>query len=465
MWLEHLTSSVFNRLFVRRRTVRPPEGLLIGQRVDPPYDPVVLPDRSRTQHLVMVGKTGFGKTHALELIASSVAARGEGFAFFDFHGDASLSLIGRVLALPEASQRLVVLDPSHPTRSPSINVLEAGSSDAERFRKVSELSSILRQRWGVDSFGARTEELLRNSLYTLAAAHRPLAELPRLLTDSDYRSALVAHVDHPDIQTYWRERYEGLSEAMKGAFREPLLNRVTAFLTEPAARHLLAQPDSTIDLAEVMAAQQWLIIRLPKGRLREHAHTLGNLLFAQLQFAAMARDTVPVRLRRTFTLLCDEVQNLAENDLSTLISESRKFGISVVTANQFWDQLPKELRGALLSAGSHMSFRVSSADAPILGSELSLAHRNRLTIDLTTLGRGEAVGRFGQEPVVRFRVSPLPRAAPVTTDALDNLVTPATRPRTEIEEALRRPTNVAPVPAELLTPLDRRDTPEGHHDW
>ena len=238
-------------------------------------------------------------------------------------------------------------------------MLEAGEGEAERFRKVSELSAILRQRWGVDSFGARTEELLRNSLYTLAASHLTLADLPRFLADSRLRLQLVDRLEQPDIAAYRRERYEPLSDAMKGVFREPLLNKVTGFLTEPAARHLLGQRESTIDMAAVMARRQWLIVRLPKGRLREAAHTLGNLLFAQLQFAALARESVPAHQRRTFTLLCDEAQNLAENDLNTLLTEGRKFGIAVITANQFWEQLPKELRGALLSANAHICFRVS----------------------------------------------------------------------------------------------------------
>src|SRR5262249_40020128 len=156
------------------------------------------------------------------------------------------------------------------------------------------------------------------------------------------------------------------------------------------------------------------------------------------QFAAMARDVIPQKDRRTFTLLCDEVQNLAENDLSTLLSESRKFSISVITANQFWEQLPKELRGALLSAGSHLCFRVSSADAGILGGELTLERRTRLTVDLTNLVRGEAIGRFGHESVVRFRVPPLSKTPPLSPDELDTLVEPVTRLRTDIERDLRR---------------------------
>jgi Type IV secretion-system coupling protein DNA-binding domain len=435
----------------------------VGTQVDPPHTPVVFPDRHRNQHLVVVGKTGFGKTHALEVIVSQLAARGEGFACFDFHGDASLSLIGRLLQLPRAEERLIVVDPSHPTRSPGINVLASHAAEADRFRKVSEIASILRQRWGVDSFGARTEELLRNSLYTLAGTGRTLADLPKLLTDAALRRRWADAVEHPDIQAYWRDRYEPLSEGMKAAFREPLLNRVTAFLTEPAARHLLGQSESTVDVSRVMRQQQWLIIRLPKGRLREHAHTLGNLLFAQLQFAALAREALPVHERRTFTLVCDEVQNLAENDLGTLITEGRKFGICVITANQFWEQLPKELRGALLSAASHICFRVSSADASILAGELNLEGRSRLTVDLTNLVRGEAVGRFGSQPVVRFRVPGLPAVSPVSAEAFESLIEPITRPREEIERELRQPP--PPEPSPTSPTADAPTVKEGQHEW
>jgi type IV secretion system coupling TraD/TrwB family protein len=460
MWFEDLTSAMLNRFFAKP-PIGSPSGLLLGKSVDSPHGSVVLPERHRCEHAVIVGKTGSGKTHLLELLAWQLAKRGEGFSFFDFHGDVSLSLISRLQALPDADQRLIIVDPSHSTRSPGINVLESGTSEAERFRRVSEIASILRQRWGVDSFGARTEELLRNSLYTLAGAGCTLADLPKLLTDVRVRRHLTDQVEHPDIRTYWRDRYEPLSEAMKAAFREPLLNKVTAFLTEPAARHLLGQSESTFDVSRAMREQQWLIVRLPKGRLREHAHTLGNLLFAQLQFAALAREALPQRSRRTFTLLCDEVQNLAENDLATLITEGRKFGISVITANQFWEQLPRELRGALLSAASHICFRVSSADANVLAAELSLERRSRLTLDLTNLVRGEAVGRFGSQSVVRFLVPALPEVTAVTIAELDTLVAPFTRLRTDIERLLRDKSELeSPAPT-----LEAPRVPEGQHEW
>lgn len=269
MWFDQITSSILNGLFPPRRPPTP-GGIALGRLILPPYASVVWPDQHRNEHAVAIGKTGTGKTHCLELLALEIAKRGEGFAIFDFHGDVSLTLARRLLDLADGRRRLVVLDPSHPTLSPAINVLEAQASDADRFRRVSELSSILRQRWGVDSFGARTEELLRNSLYALASSHHTLADLPRFLTDAAFRREVTHALDHPDIALYWRDRYEPLSEPMKAAFREPLLNKVTAFLTEPAARHLLAQPMSSIVMDRIIEERRWLVIRLPKGRLREH---------------------------------------------------------------------------------------------------------------------------------------------------------------------------------------------------
>jgi energy-coupling factor transporter ATP-binding protein EcfA2 len=461
MWLEHLTTSVLNRIMASRGEP-PPNGLFLGRSVDSTRRAVVLAEQRRCEHLVVVGKTGTGKTHLLEHLAIQVAQRGEGLAFFDFHGDVSLSLIDRLAALPGAEGRLIILDPSHPMRSPGMNVLEVGADTSERFRKVSELSAILRQRWGVDSFGARTEELLRNSLYTLACAQGTLAHLPGLLTSAPVRRSAVAQVDHPDIRAYWADRYEPLSEAMKGAFREPLLNKVTGFLADPAARHLLGQPTSTVDITQSMQAGQWIIVRLPKGRLREHAHTLGNLLFAQFQFAAMSRDRFPPAGRRTFTLLCDEVQNLAENDLATLLTEGRKFGISLITANQFWDQLSRELRGALLSANAHVCFRTSSADAQILAGELSLGRRHNLAVDLTELRRGEAIGSLRHGDVVHFRVPALPRCPEIAAVDLERLIETVAPLRIDIERAISAPAD--PVPQLPLVVVDE-EVREAQHDW
>ena len=155
----------------------------------------------------MLGKTGVGKTHLLELLATQCMERGDGFVFFDFHGDATAHLLTLAATHDAATDRLIIVDPTDPDTSPGLNPLEShDDGDGERFARVSELTSILRQRWGMDSFGARTEELLRNALFTLAANDLTLIELPVLLTQADFRNSAVTRVTNDDVSSYWRDR-------------------------------------------------------------------------------------------------------------------------------------------------------------------------------------------------------------------------------------------------------------------
>src|SRR5207245_8469312 len=73
-----------------------------------------------------------------------------------------------------------------------------------------------------------------------------------------------------------------------------------------------------------------------------------------------------------FILYCDEFQYLMAFDagLDTILSESRKFGISVVSANQFLDQYPPAMRSAILAVGTHVLFQLANADGQHMASAL-----------------------------------------------------------------------------------------------
>lgn len=450
-----------------RRNRHEGTGLVFGTLSDS-RQPVHWPQGKRAEHMAVVGKTGSGKTHFMEHLAAQLMQRGEPFVFFDFHGDATQHLIALAAQEKQAADRLVVIDPADEVCSPGLNPLEtSGSRERQAFARSAELASILRQRWHVDAFGPRTEELLRNSLFLLSGGGYTLVELPLLLTSARFRDRLLSAVSHPDILDYWQQRYEPLSDAMKGAFREPLLNKVTGFLTEPASRHLLGQAQSSLSFARAADAGQWVLLNLSKGHLREHAHTLGNLVFARLQFEILGRASQREADRRLLTVFCDEVQNLAENDLATLLSEGRKFRVSLITGNQYLDQLSREFRGALLSSGTHVFFDLSSSDAGTLAGELSVVARQRYHRELTSLTRGQALVRIGAGSPLSISVPALPKAAsPAAADRLRSLsVAHHARPRTDIEHEIRgRREQFRSAPP--LTPIPHDESPlEGQHGW
>jgi len=467
MSFEGVFANVLNRWMRPPPSRRTGDGLRLGRSLQNGRPGAVfLANRRRVEHVAILGKSGAGKTNLLLSLAEQHFERHEGFIFFDFHGDATNHLIRIAAQRPDAAEHLVLVDLSDPDRSPGINPLEGSQGSEGLSSQSSELASILRQRWHVDSFGARTEELLRNTLHTLSECGHTIVEVPLLLTSKPFRESLVHRLTNPEVRDYWTERYEGLSEPMKAAFREPLLNKLTEFISEPACRHFLGQKRSTIRLAESIERGDWIVVCLPKGQLRHHAQTLGNLICAHLLFAVLARIRIPEGQRRIFSILCDEVQNLAENanTLITLFAEGRKFSSSLITTTQFIDQVPRELRSAMFSAGTLAIFRVSAADAAVLAPELT-GGRARLPRQPPDLGLGEAWVRVGaSEPVL---VS-VPRASsPATTAKASELreavLLKYSRPRLEIDAEIattRRGSFIDTSPAVT------EDQPgEGQHGW
>lgn len=465
MSIEHSIVHLLNRIG-SSQPKPPPAGLDLGRDTES-HQVVAWPHTERTRHLCCIGKTGSGKTHLLLYLATQLARRGEPFVFIDYHGDATRDLVSLLAGNPEAAQRLVLLDPTDPATSPGLNPLELDDADDTGHARSSELAAILRQRWRVDAFGARTDELLRNTLFVLSTTGQTLVEAPLFLTSKDFRAHLLERVANPDARDYWLTRFEPLSEAMKASFREPLLNKITSFISEPACRHFLGQ-SSTFTFTKAADDGSFVIINLSKGRLREHAHTLGNLIFAKLQFEILARSIRRPEDRPLLTIFADEAQNLAENDLAILLTEGRKFRASLITGQQHWEQTPSTLRGALLSAGTHVFFNLSASDAWTLSSELSASHRQRYVTELSSLGRGEAIVRAGANRPYRVRVPALPLSTASTSDVerLRSLsVSRYGRSRRAIEEAIAARRRL-PKPYRFGPPTQiRHADDEGQQGW
>ena len=381
-FLEELASRFWNRFQQWRRRPRSPEGGTdLGFHVadgETTRNRVRLSIVRRTTHVAILGKTGSGKSSLIRHLIRQDVAAGRGFVLFDVHG-AMTPYALRVIALHEwqagehLHERVILIAPADRESSVGFNPLELPEPD---FVRIAEFTEILRQRWGLDGFGARTEELLRNSLYVLSANGLTLLELAPLLTNAAFRSKCLKTVPNPEVRSYFETRYGTASAAMQAQMREPILNKTSAFTADPRFRHLVGQAKSTFNLGDAMDEAHFVLVDLPKGVLGEHALTLASLLFTVIRNATFAR-----RKRALFTIYADEVHTLISRsaDLETMLSEARKFGVSVVTASQFLDQYPQTMRAAIQSVGTHVFFQLSTNDAPQIAQALdggkSLAER------------------------------------------------------------------------------------------
>ena len=403
------------------------------------------------------GKTGQGKSFLIRNFLRQDIEGGTGFLLADLHGDLVPYALAAVGAHErrtnrDLSSRLIVVDPADPDFSVGLNVLEG--SHANPFVQIAEFTHILKKRWHLETFGARTEELLRNSLHVVSDNNLTLVELGPLLSNEAFRSACMARVSNPDVADYFRLRFAAVSNAMQAVMREPILNKVSAFTADPHFRHILGQQHSTFSLAEAMDRGAWVILDLNKGRLGENAVTLAALLVLRLKNALFSR-----RSRSLFTWYLDEVQNLVaiDSDLETVLSEARKFGISVVLANQFSAQLPRSMQAAAAAVGTHIYFQLSSGDADKVASALDGG--KRLSSLLKNLPRRHVVVKSGSDRAAEVQVSHVPA---IDSDAADLAARVRARwsiSRQQVEQEIQArlgPFRAAQGPASMTEEL---------HDW
>ena len=176
------------------------------------------------------------------------------------------------------------------------------------------------------------------------------------------------------IRFYWLHEFEALDSRQRAETLSPIQNKIGILLSNPFIRSILCQNASTIDIADVMNTGKVLIVNLSKGNLgTEPAHLLGALLISAASQAAEARRNIPEEERRDFTLYVDEFQNFATDSFASILSEARKWRLSLVAANQHVAQLPENLQHAVFgNAGTIVAFRVGALDAPMLAAELGM---------------------------------------------------------------------------------------------
>lgn len=107
------------------------------------------------------------------------------------------------------------------------------------------------------------------------------------------------------------------------------------------------------------------IVNLSKWRIGEDASALlGAMMVTKFQIEAMTRADTPEAERRDFGLYVDEFQNFATDSFATILSEARKYKLSLTMANQYVDQMAETVQGAVFgNVGTLISFQVGYHDA------------------------------------------------------------------------------------------------------
>lgn len=325
--------------------------------------------KDRSRHLYIIGQTGTGKSGALELLALSDIFHGEGYAIIDPHGDFAEN---NIKFIPENRIKDVIyFNPSDTEFPLGFNPLEV-YDPSKKSNTSSEVIGVLKRMFG-DSWGPRLEYILRYSI--LALLDRPettMLDITRILTDAEFRKDTLTYCKDPSVLQFWKQEFGQWGEKQVNEAIAPVLNKVGAFTANPIIRNIIGQPKSTFDIRKIMDEGKILVVNLSKGLIGEdNAAILGSFLVTKIQLAAQSRaDIKNIENRRPFHLYVDEFQNFATDSFAVILSEIRKYGLTLTVANQYVSQMTPSVKDAVFgNVGSIISFRVSVEDAPILAKQ------------------------------------------------------------------------------------------------
>lgn len=333
----------------------------------PPTD-MNLSREEKRRHIYIAGKTGTGKSTLLR----SLMARDEGFALLDPHGD-----LAEAVADTLPPERTVYLDPLDPTHAVGFNPL-ARVPVPERALATAAVLGSLKAIWA-ESWGPRLEYILGNALRLLIDVDGTLLHLPLLLTDARFRQRVLDAATDPFNRYFWTQEYARYADRFRMEAIAPIQNKIGQLVANPSLRAILGQP-STFSPDTIMDQGGFFIANLSKRMGTEPSHLLGALLASAFFQAAERRATVPESERRDFTLYVDEFQNFGTEAFGAILSEARKWGLSLVVANQFTGQLAPSLKQAVFgNAGTLVAFRVGHEDAVHLAAEIGFRNPAALT--------------------------------------------------------------------------------------
>lgn len=324
--------------------------------------------QDRLSHLYILGKTGTGKTTLLKNMILSDIEKGNGVAVIDPHGDLAESLIDLI---PERRiQDAIYLNPADQDFPFGFNPLE-NVDPQNRHLIASNLITVLKKIWS-EFWGPRMEYILRNALLTLLEyPGSTLIDLQQLLSDKDFRSHVVNHIESVQLKDFWQKEFDKYSAWLKSDAVSPIQNKVGQFLTAPILRNIFAQEKSTFNFRRVMDQQKIFIANLSKGKIGEDMCALvGSLFTTSFELAALSRADQREEERKPFYLYIDEIQSFITESFANMLSESRKYRLGLILSHQYLEQLDESIRHSLFgNTGTLISFRLGQEDAEIIEKE------------------------------------------------------------------------------------------------
>jgi hypothetical protein len=348
------------------------EGLLIGyNEFRGVKKPIRIGTKDRRRHVYIIGQTGVGKSVLQENMAYQDMMDGRGFAFIDPHGDLVESLLGKVPK--ERVEDIIYFNPSDMANPIGLNMFEFDTPDQKDFLVQEAINMLygLYDPGHTGIVGPRLEHIFRNCALLLMAdpAGGTFIDVPKCLIDPEFVKSKLKYVKDQQVIDFWTKEFPASQRSNEaGEVVSWVVAKFGPFISNDAMRNIIGQTKSGFNLREIMDNNKILLVNLSKGKMGElNSKLLGIIFVMKFQAAAMSRADIPEDQRVDFSLYVDEFQNFATDSFESILSEARKYKLSLIMGNQFMTQLTDKIREAIIgNVGTVISGRIGVTDAELM---------------------------------------------------------------------------------------------------
>jgi len=356
--------------------------------------PFYLEPDSFQQHCYLVGKTGMGKSTVLGSVVKSLIEQNKQAVFLlDPHGDLAQDILSTI-SIKDAD-RVIYIDFGNNDFCPGLNVLQTNDQQALNY-VISELDLFFINMYGPEIWGPRISDAFRNLCQLLAHDYSHEKEGTNSATLVD----LIWAVDLDNKLI--RQRFEKQKNVKNNLMLKIFMDQITKkekgdgsiselvayfrakfspFIDSPLLRNIIGQQKTTLNFAQMAKERKIVLFNFNKGKIgARQAELLANLITTQIFQVALNNAKYKPEDRIPMTLVGDEFHNYMSESLTTILSEGRKFKLSLVLANQFLTQIQentrqigrqKPLLDAILgNVGTLAVFQLSNKDSEIMSAEL-----------------------------------------------------------------------------------------------
>ncbi|MCL6090054.1 MAG: DUF87 domain-containing protein [Candidatus Thermoplasmatota archaeon] len=323
------------------------------------------------RHLLVIGKTGSGKSNFLKVLIKGIISADMGSVFLlDPHGNLARDM---ACSLPENS---IVLSPNCSITEGqryalSLNAISNGNSGEERNLAAGWIKDAFASEgiFSHGTWGPRLEVVFTSILHELLRkeSESNLADLLNLLLDGGNTRKFISSTESEELKAFLKMQvsdWRGWNQYVTSS-----VNKLLPLLTEPGIRHLISGRQDSFDLLGLFIGHSSIIIpEIWRDAVPDDSFKIiGMLLILKLWLQRIVH--YDPHKDKPIYMVFDEAQLVPGSILDRLLREGRKWGFRVILATQFLgrglESLSETIRG---NVGNVVSFNLFEEDAVEISS-------------------------------------------------------------------------------------------------